>query len=572
MLKKGINKAQRADEGAHSGKVCVQGLQLLVVTLLMGIGTAAADVKLPALISDNMVLQQGRQVAIWGTADAGEEVTVSLGEQSETATADSSGNWKVKLRPLKQGGPFEMTVAGKNTITIHNVLVGEVWVCSGQSNMEMPVGINPLGYSDPAENHEEEIAQGNYPMLRLFLIKHAAAGKPQRDLQGQWVVASPATVGSFSAVGYFFGRDLHQAMRFPVGMIQAAWGGTEAEAWTSDDTLEANPDLKAVADLWRQRVADFPHVLEQYQKNVQEWEKDAEAAEASGKVAVPFPDAPNWRKHFWDPRSESNRVAGLWNGMIAPLTAYAIAGVIWYQGESNDRFAFQYRKVFAIMIQQWRASWGEGDLPFLFVQLAAFGAKGKSANTWAVVRESQEKALALPKTGMATAVDIGDSVHAHPRNKQEVGRRLALAAENIAYGRNVEYMGPTFKSFRKDRGTLHLSFTHVAGGLVVRGPSLMGFQIAGEDQKFFPAQAQIAGEDQKFFPAQAQIAGNEVVVSSPQVPNPVAGRYAWEDDPKCNLYDKVDLPALPFRTDDWTVPTQGEVHKEVPNPPPGGTR
>jgi sialate O-acetylesterase len=547
-----------AHRGGRSRKVRGHRLQLLVLTVLVGIGTAAADVKLPALISDNMVLQQGRRVAIWGTADAGEQVTVSFEEQKQRATAEASGQWKVELAPLKKGGPFEMTVAGKNAVTIHNILVGEVWVCSGQSNMEMPVGINPLGYSDPVDNYAEEIAQANYPMLRLFIVKHAVAGKPQRDVQGQWVVASPATAGSFSAAGYFFGRDLHKAMKFPVGVIQAAWGGTEAEAWTSDDALEANPDLKAVADLWRQRVADFPRVLEQYEKNVQEWEKDAEAAEASGKVAVPFPDAPNWRKHFWDPRSESNRVAGLWNGMIAPLTAYAIAGVIWYQGESNDRFAYQYRKVFAIMIQQWRSSWGEGDFPFLFVQLASFRARGKSANTWAVVRESQEKALALPKTGMATAVDIGDSEHAHPRNKQEVGRRLELAAESIAYGRKVKYMGPTFKSLRKDKGTLHLSFTHVAGGLVVRGPSLAGFQIAGEDQKFFPAQAQIAG--------------NEVVISNSQVPNPVAGRYAWEDDPKCNLYNKVGLPALPFRTDDWMVPTQGEIHKEVPNPPPGGSR
>ena len=415
----------------------------------------------------------------------GEQVTVNLAKQKkESAIPDSNGNWKVMLRPLKQGGPLEMTVAGKNTVTIHNVLVGEVWVCSGQSNMEMPVGINPLGYSDPVNNYEEEIAQANYPMLRLFIVNHQVAGKPQRDVQGQWVVSSPATAGSFSAAGYFFGRDLHQAMMFPVGMIQAAWGGTEAEAWTSEDALESNPDLKGDADSWRQRVADFPHLLEQYEKNVREWEKDAEAAEASGQPAVPFPDAPNWKKHFWDPRSDPNRVAALWNGMIAPLTAYAIAGVIWYQGESNDRNGYEYRRTFATLIQQWRASWGEGDFPFLFVQLAAFGARGKSANTWPVVRESQEKALALPNTGMVTAVDIGDAVHAHPRNKQEVGRRLALTAEGIAYGRHVEYMGPTFKSFRKEKAVLCATgFAHLSGGLVVHGPSLTGFEIAGEDQK-----------------------------------------------------------------------------------------
>jgi sialate O-acetylesterase len=451
-----------------------------------------------------------------------------------------------------------MTVAGKNTVTVHNVLVGEVWVCAGQSNMEMPVGINPLGYSDPVNNYEEEIAQANYPMIRLFNVNKTVAGKPQRDVQGQWVVASPATVGSFSAAGYFFARDLYRDMKFPVGVIQAAWGGTEAETWMSEEALESDPDLKGDLDSWRQRVADFPQVLNQYEKNLRAWEKDAEAAEASGQPDIPWPDAPNWKKHFWDPRSDSNRAAALWNGMVAPLTADAIAGVIWYQGESNDRNGYEYRRTFATLIQQWRSSWGEGDFPFLFVQLAAFGAKGKSANTWPVVRESQEKALELPKTGMVTAVDIGDTVHAHPRNKQEVGRRLALAAEEIAYGRNVESRGPTYSSFRKDKATLRVSFNHVAGGLVVHGPSLTGFEIAGEDQKFMPAQAQIVG--------------NAVVISSAQVPSPVAARYAWADDPKCSLYGKTGLPALPFRTDDWPVPTQDAAHKEAPNPPPGGSR
>jgi sialate O-acetylesterase len=235
--------------------------------------------------------------------------------------------------------------------------------------------------------------------------------------------------------------------------------------------------------------------------------------------------------------------------MVAPLTPYAIAGAIWYQGESNAEFAYQYRKVFPTMIQQWRTSWGEGDFPFLFVQLANFGGPDKNPDAWAVLRESQDKTLALPKTGMAVAIDIGESHDIHPKNKQEVGRRLALAAEGIAYGRKIEYMGPTFKSLRADAGTLHLRFTHTAGGLVVRGQSLMGFAIAGEDQQFFPADAKIVD--------------NEVVLSSSHVPKPVAARYAWADDPQCNLYNKVGLPAPPFRTDDWTVPTQGQVRTEA---------
>jgi sialate O-acetylesterase len=531
-------------EGLHLWKFGSQRLSWVVLSILIAAGTAAADVKLPALISDNMVLQQGRQVAVWGTADAGEQVTVSLGDQKETATPDSSGMWKVELGPLKKGGPYEMTVAGKNTLTIHNVLVGEVWVCSGQSNMEMAVWNH--GVFGGVKNMEQEVAAANYPLMRLFMVKRAVAGKPQSDVQGQWVVASPATVGSFSATGYFFGRNLLRTMKFPVGLIDSSWGGTEAEAWTSDAALEADPDLKVVVDSWRQRIIDFPNVLESYKGKLGEWEKAAEEAEAGGKAAPPAPDPPR------DPRSHSWRAAGLWNGMIAPLTPYAIAGAIWYQGESNAEFAYQYRKVFATMIQQWRASWGQGDFPFLFVQLANFVPGGKFPDAWAVLRESQQKALELPKTGMAVAIDIGESHDIHPKNKQEVGRRLALAAEGIAYGRKIEYMGPAFKTLRADKGTLHLRFTHVAGGLVVRGQKLMGFEIAGPDQQFIPAEAKAMG--------------SEVVLSSARVAKPVAARYAWANDPKCNLYNKLGLPAPPFRTDDWPVSTQGLVRTEASKP------
>jgi len=520
--------------------MCGQLLCWVVLAVLMGAATAAADVKLPAVISDNMVLQQGRQVAIWGTTDAGEQVTVSLGEQRETATADSDGKWKVELGPLKAGGPLEMTVAGKNTVTVHNVLVGEVWVCSGQSNMELPV-ITP--YAGGVKNAEQEVAAAKYPLMRLFIVKKVVASKPQTDVEGHWVEVSPETIGNFSAVGYFFGRELHRTLKFPVGLIDSSWGGTEAEAWTSAPTLEADPDLKVVADSWQHNIAEFPHVLEQYEQKLGEWEKSAEEAEASGKVAPPLPDGPK------DPRSHSWRDAGLWNAMIAPLTPYAIAGAIWYQGESNADFAYQYRKVFPTMIQQWRNSWGQGDFPFLFVQLANFDAGGKFPDAWAVLRESQDKTLALPKTGMAVTIDIGESHNIHPINKQEVGRRLALAAQAIAYDRKIEYVGPGFKSLRSVQGTLRLQFTHAAGGLVVRGQTLNGFDIAGQDQQFFPAQAKIEG--------------NEVVVSSPHVAKPVAARYGWANDPKCNLYNQHGLPAPPFRTDDWTVSTQGTVRTEA---------
>lgn len=541
MRNASLGSHEAARSRAYSWKAGWQRLQWLVLFVLMGAMTAAADVKLPALIGDNMVLQQGRQVAIWGTADAGEQVTVSIGEQKQSAMADATGKWKVVLGPLNKGGPLEMTVAGKNTIIVHNVLVGEVWVCSGQSNMEFAVWNH--GVFGGVKNAEQEVAAADYPMLRLFIVKRTIAGKPQTDVEGKWVLASPATVGSFSAVGYFFGRDLHQAMKFPVGLIDSSWGGTEAEAWISEASLDADPDLKVALDAWRQKIADSPQRLEQYQEQLREWEKAAEEAEANGKVAVPRPES------LRDYRSDSWREAGCWNGMIAPLTPFAIAGAIWYQGESNTGLAYQYRKVFSTMIEQWRSSWGEGDFPFLFVQLASFVPGGKDTDSWAVLRESQEKALALPKTGMALATDIGESYDIHPKNKQEVGRRLALAAENIAYGRKIEYRGPAFQSLHVVKGTLRVRFTHVAGGLVVHGQRLMGFEVAGEDQKFYAAQARIEG--------------NEVVLSSSHVAKPVAARYAWANDPKCTLYNQVGLPAPPFRTDDWPVSTQGMIRKGV---------
>jgi len=527
--------------GAKTAQLCALRVQWLVFAMLIGVSVAAADVKLPAVIGDNMVLQQGRPVAIWGTADPGEQVTVTLADQKQTATADANGQWKVQVGPFKEGGPVEMTVAGKNTLNVHNILVGEVWICSGQSNMEMAVWNH--GVFGGVKNAEQEVAAANYPRMRLFIVKRAVASKPQSDVQGQWVVVTPWTAGSFSAVGYFFGRDLHQALKTPVGLIDSTWGGTEAEAWTNEAALAADPELKVAQDSWQQRIADFPHAFEQYTQKMQEWEKSAEETETSGKVALTMPDPPK------DPRSHPWRDSGLWNAMIAPLTPYAIAGVVWYQGESNAEFAYQYRKVFPTMIQQWRTSWGEGDFPFLFVQLANYVPAGLAPDQWAVLRESQEKTLALPKTGMAVAVDIGESYDIHPKNKQEVGRRLALAAEAIAYGRKIEYMGPSFTSVQAANGTLRVRFTHVGGGLVVHGERLLGFEVAGDDQKFYPAEAKIEGA--------------EVVLSSSQVGKPVAVRYAWANDPKCNLYSKAGLPAPPFRSDAWTVVTQDRVRTEA---------
>jgi len=492
---------------------------------------ALAEVKLPALFGDNMVLQREAKVPIWGTAEPGEQVTVTLAEQRGTATADSAGRWKLEIGPLKAGGPFEITVAGRNTLTLHNVAVGEVWICSGQSNMEMAVGNSPRAWGGVL-NAEQEIAAANYPMIRHFTVKKAVAGQPQHDTQGQWVAASPQTAGEFTAVGFFFARELHKALGVPIGLIHTSWGGTPAEAWTSAGALAAEPELAPIGMDWEQKLADYPKSLEKYRNQLDEWHQASLKAETDGKLAPPPPQFPS------DPYSSSWRAAGLYNGMIAPLVPYGIRGAIWYQGESNADRAYQYRKLFPVMIQDWRRAWGQGDFPFLFVQLAGFVQDWSPKTTWAELREAQLMTLSLPKTGMAVAADIGDPYDIHPKNKQEVGRRLALAAQAIAYGKDVVYSGPIYESKTVEGNTIRLRFKHVTGGLTAKGGKpLKGFEVASEDRKFVPAQANIEG--------------NTVVVRSDKVPRPVAVRYAWADYPACSLYNGTGLPASPFRTDDW---------------------
>jgi len=505
--------------------ICVLGWFLLATE------AAVAEVKLPAFFSDNMVLQRDAKVPIWGTAEPGEHVTVTVGDRQVTASADNQGRWKVEIGPLTAGGPLEMTVVGKNTLTLHNVAVGEVWICSGQSNMEMAVGNSARAWGGVLDA-EQEIAAANYPMIRHFKVKKAVAGHPQEDTQGQWVAASPQTAGEFTAVGFFFARELYKVLSAPIGLIHISWGGTLAEAWTSAGALAAEPELASIVKDWEQKLADYPKSLEKYRSQLDDWQQASLKAETDGKPAPPPPQFPS------DPRSSSWRVSGLFNGMIAPLVPYAIRGAIWYQGESNADRAYQYRKLFPVMIQDWRHAWGQGDFPFLFVQLAGFVEECSQKTCWAELREAQLMTLSLPKTGMAVAADIGDPYDVHPKNKQEVGRRLALAAQTIAYGKEVVYSGPIYESKSVEGDKIRLRFKHVAGGLVGKG---------GTPLKRF----EIAGEDRKFVPAEARIDGNTVVVRDGKVPRPVAVRYAWADYPECSLYNRAGLPASPFRTDDW---------------------
>ena len=491
-----------------------------------------AEVKLPRVISNNMVLQQGMRVAIWGWAAPQESVKVSFRDQRATTTASAEGRWRIQLSPLNAGGPDDLVVSGKNTIRVKNVLVGEVWVCSGQSNMEMHVGPMETWRNKGVINAEQEIASAHFPSIRMFTVTKATATKPQEDVEGDWREASPVTVGDFSAVGYFFARELHKAMGVPVGMLHSSWGGSIAEAWTSRGALESDPELKTFFDDDASKLDAYFRDLADFEKKYQDWKVTSGQAEAAGKPVPPPPFFP------WDYRVNKHRPSGLYNAMMAPLTPYAIKGAIWYQGESNTDRSIQYRKLFALMIRDWRRAWGLEDFPFLFVQLANFEGMGPDYY-WPLLREAQLMTLRLPKTGMAVTVDIGETHDIHPRNKQELGRRLALAAQGVAYGHKVVYSGPTYRSSNTEGEAVRVSFDQVDGGLIAQGGSLRGFQIAGQDRKFVPAEAKIVGET--------------VVVRSSQVKQPVAVRYGWTDDPACNLYNQSGLPASPFRSDDWPI-------------------
>ncbi len=462
---------------------------LIVAVFVLATTAAVAAVKPAALFSDNAVLQREMSVPVWGTADNDEKVTVTFQDQS-VSTVAKDGKWMVKLAPMKAGGPFDMTISGSNTIVVKNILIGEVWVCSGQSNMEFRL--------TTASNGAEAIAASADPKLRLFTVHRNASYVPLTDVDSSWQPCNPDTVPTFTAVGYFFGRDLRKALDVPIGLIHSSWGGTFAEAWTSPDGWKALPS-------YSQWVSD-------------EWAKKA--------------DGPN-------------HPSTLYNAMINPLVPYAIKGAIWYQGEANAGRAFKYRTLFPNMIKSWRAAWGQGDFPFLFVQLAPWMPtnNGPQEGTWPELREAQLLTTkTCPKTGMAVTTDVGNKENIHPTDKEPVGARLALAARKIAYGENIVYSGPIYKGMKTSGDGITLYFNHVGGGLVAKDGELKGFTIAGEDRNFVAATAKI-------------VDGNKVVVSSAAVAKPVAVRYGWLNCPDVNLYNAEGIPASPFRTDDFPMVT-----------------
>lgn len=639
-----------------------------------------ANVKLPKIFGDNMVLQRNKPIPVWGWADANEKVTVQFNHQTKTTKADKSGKWMIKLDNETAGGPYQLSIKGKSTVILNDVLVGEVWICSGQSNMEMPVE----GWGK-INNYEQEIAAANYPMIRHFKVPNTISATPKEDVTGgEWKICNPETAGDFTAAGYFFARELFNKLKVPIGLLNTSWGGTHAETWTSRQAFENSNEFKSMiagmpslnldsyldslskvkteatwkkiealqgslnaanAEDWKNvNIADtnwpqmqLPDLWESQQlgeldgivwfrKTVDISAADAGKAatlelamiddndvtyvngvktgstngyNAKRKYTVPagvlkegknvvavrvedtgggggingdsadlklimgnhvIPLAGNW--HFKVEKITGGAASPgpnsyptlLFNAMVNPLIPFAMEGVIWYQGESNAARAFQYRKAFPLMINDWRKRWNEGNFPFYFVQLASFNAangNSKNGSTWAELREAQTKTLSLPNTGMAVTTDIGNPTNIHPKNKQDVGKRLAAIALHNVYGENNVYSGPIYQSMKTEGNKAVIGFTNVGSGLMVKDKYgyLKGFEIAGADKQFHYAKAYADG--------------NSVVVYNDSVPNPAAVRYGWTDNAEDdNLFNKEGLPAAPFRTDDWKGITE-EVKYEI---------
>lgn len=506
------------------GPIC-WGLSLALSALLCR--AAAADVKLPSIFTSHMVLQQGTPDRVWGWAEPGEEVSVSIADQTKTAKAGDDGKWLVTLDPLKVGGPHTLTVKGKNEIKLEDVLVGEVWVCSGQSNMQWSLG--------QANDGDIESLAANFPQIRLISVPQVGTQEPQSDFNGQWDLCTPEKAKDFSAVGFFFGRQLHETLGVPVGLIDDAWGGSACEAWIARDILAADEKYQPLLERWEQIEKNIPQMQAAYEKQLAAWKEAAAKAKAEGKQPPRPPRSPDSLLHG------NARPANIYNGVLKPTIGYGIRGAIWYQGESNAARAYQYRDLFPLMISSWRKEWDIGDFPFYWVQLADFrGEKPEPAESdWAELREAQTMTMSkLPNTGEAVIIDIGEAKDIHPRNKQDVGKRLARWALARDYGVDVPYHSPQYKSMEQHDGKVVITLDHARGLRTFDVAELRGFAIAGADKKFVWAKAKIVGP-------------NKIEVWSDEVKEPVAVRYAWADNPVCNVYGASGLPLTPFRTDDW---------------------
>ena len=499
---------------------------LLAGGLLLAPVFAYAEVRLPNMLSDHAVLQRDAPVHIWGWAAPGEQVAVSFHAQKLTATADELGKFEVWLAPEHAGGPYTLTVAGSSTLTRSDILVGDVWFASGQSNMEMPL----KGFANSAvlKDSAAEIAHSANPKLRLLRFNKKSSMYPLQDQDATWTDCVPETATEFSAVAYFFGRDIAAKENVPVGLIDSTWGGTPAVAWTSLDAIGADASLMP-------EFADRAHAMadqDEVPAILARDKKQDEADRAAGRPTHP---------HQWHPEPGMYAPAGLYNGMVAPAVDYSIKGVIWYQGETDSAYTRvpTYERLFTTMITDWRNHWREGEFPFLFVQISSF--TSSPSEFWGIARESERRGLKLTNTGMAVTTDIGLADNVHPPDKQTVGARLALAARAIAYGeQHLEFSGPIFRQATGEGAAIRVWFTHGVG-LTAKGGALNTFEVAGEDRHFQPATAKVEGDT--------------VVASSPEVAHPLYVRYAWANAPlTANLYNAAGLPASTFTSEERIPP------------------
>jgi sialate O-acetylesterase len=519
-------------------RISYRYLRFCLPVLLIGsswccFGTARADVKVPNVFSDHMVLQRDQPNKLWGKAEPGESITAKIAGQSVTAKTDTDGNWSVMLPSLPAGGPHELVVTGKNELRIQDILIGEVWICSGQSNMQWKVAA--------ANDPDLEKLAAKYPKIRMVNYLQKGSQEPVWSHEGKnWMVCAPETVTDFSAVGYFFARQLHQTLDVPIGMINNAWGGSACEAWVDRSVLKRAGGYDELLAKWEEtekKLADMEKVsATANDSNSKKQEEDRNKALQALRQSL----------------AGNQNPGNIYNGVLKSHIGYGIRGAIWYQGESNAGRAYQYRKLFPLMISQWRSEWKQGDFPFYWVQLADFKAETPDANAesdWAELREAQTMTMkALPKTGQAVIVDIGEGKDIHPKNKVDVGRRLARWALANEYGVDIAYRSPEYASMKVEDGKVTLKFEHLGKGwrpFDVAEPQ--GFAIAGEDKKFVWANAKINPEDMT------------VSVWSSDVKNPVAVRYAWSNNPVCNMFSTSGLPLTPFRTDDWPGVTISNV-------------
>lgn len=508
------------------------------VLLLSCTTFAHADIRMPSVFGSNMVLQRDVALPVWGWADAGEKVSVTLEgndgtRQSKTIAADDLGAWEVKLDPIKTGPTYTLTVRSNNELKFTNILAGEVWLCSGQSNMAWPMS--------RSHNADQAIAAADHPNIRILTVPLTTASSPQDDVEAKWNVCTPQTVASFSAVAYFFGKHLHEELDVPIGLINSTWGGTPVQAWTPRQTFieGSNPTLQDTGDWLREQ--DKKH-KQQWQSTLAAHNAWLDAAQLALQQNQPIPPRPDVPTH---PINGQHDPTALYNGMIAPLVPFAVRGFVWYQGERNVDDAYDYRVYFPAMIESWRTVWNNDDLPFYFAQLAPFdyGAQAARAGRLAELWDSQLVTLnTVPHTGMAVLTDIGNPKDIHPTNKKDVGFRLALWALKHDYGRDIACSGPIYKGSKVEGNAIRITFDHADGLKSSNGQPLTHFTIAGQDKAFVDAEAKIDGDT--------------LIISSPRVEQPVAVRFGWSDIAEPNLMNGAGLPASPFRTDQWKLKTQ----------------